>query len=96
MFFVIVLSIVSISLVASIVLKPRKVFAFAYFTHMRDHGAVTVKSSRGLHKEIRPREFKSEMGREAIGSASGEDVKPLQLIYKTNDWMARGLKMTTR
>lgn len=29
--------------------KPRKVlFFFAYFAHMRDHGALTAKSSRGF------------------------------------------------
>lgn len=49
-------------------IEASDVFVFAYFAHIRDHGAFTVKSSGGLHKEIRPGEFKSEMGCEVICS----------------------------
>lgn len=69
--------------VASIAWKPRKVFVFAYFAHMRDRGALAVESSKGLHKERRPREFKAEMGREAVGSArAGDGASPPDLQSK--------------
>lgn len=66
-----------------VAIEASDVFVFAYFENIRDHGAFAVKSSGGLHKEIRPGEFKSEMGCEVICSRRWpSEAPPLDLQSK--------------